>query len=96
LPAGQRCIIYIVRRTQLYLEDDLWNALHARARSRRTTISSLVREAVREHFLGNRDDRMVAMQAFVGIRKEDSAKPDAVEVVRSLRRGRRLDTFAAK
>lgn len=80
-----------MRRTQLYLDDHLWNALHARAQSQKTTISELVREAVRERYLGSRDQQMKAMQEFVGIRKERSEPADAVEYVRSLRRGSRLD-----
>lgn len=83
--------MYIVRRTQLYLDDHLWNALHSRARSRKTTVSELVREAVRERYLGRRDEQMKAMQEFVGIRKERSEPVDAVEYVRTLRRGDRLD-----
>ena len=55
------------------------------------TRSELVREAVRERYLGNRDLRMKAMQAFVGIRKQPAGAPGAVEMVRSLRRGSRLD-----
>src|SRR5437667_9856495 len=47
-----------MRRTQLYLDDHLWNALHARARSRRTTVSELVREALRERYLARRDEQM--------------------------------------
>lgn len=78
---------YIVRRTQLHLDEDLWNALHARARSRRTTVSELVREA----YLGSHDQRRKAMQAFVGIRKERPGNADAVEYVRDLRRGDRLN-----
>ena len=85
-----------MRRTQLYLDDRLWSALHARARSRRTTVSELVREALRERYVGARDERMKAMRAFVGIRKADSGTPDAVEIVRSLRRGGRLDRLTAK
>src|SRR5260370_37255492 len=87
----RRCIIYIMRRTQLYLDDHLWNALHARARSRKTTISELVREAVRERYLGRRDEQMKAMQEFVRIRKEGSKPVDAVEYVLSLGVGDRLD-----
>src|SRR5712692_1616509 len=79
--------IYIMRRTQLYLDDHLWNALHARARSGRTTVSELVREALRQRYLAKRDEQMKAMQEFVGIRKERSEPLDAVEYVRSLRRG---------
>ena len=80
-----------MRRTQLYLDDHLWDALHSRARSRKTTLSALVREAVRERYLGRRDEQAKAMQKFVGIRKERSEPVDAVEYVRSLRRGGRLD-----
>jgi Ribbon-helix-helix domain len=81
-----------MRRTQLYLEDDLWNALHARARSQGTTISDLVRRAVRERYLGNLDERREAMLAFVGIRKDRKDLPNSTEeYVRSLRRDTRLE-----
>ena len=79
-----------MRRTQLYLDDQLWGALHARARGEKTTISELVRQAVRERYFGNREQRMAAMQHFVGSRNS-SAVVDSVEEVRSLRRGVRLD-----
>ena len=85
-----------MRRTQLYLDEDIYNVLHARARSRKTTVSELVREAVRDRYLGKRDEQMKAMQAFVGIRKERSEPLDAVEYVRSLRRGDRLDRLHKK
>jgi len=85
-----------MRRTQLYIDDHLWNALHAGARSRRTTVSELVREALRERYLAKRDEQMKAMQEFVGIRRERSAPVDAVEYIRSLRRGDRLDRLHKK
>jgi metal-responsive CopG/Arc/MetJ family transcriptional regulator len=85
-----------MRRTQLYLDDQLWNALHARARKQKTTISELVREAVRECYLNRRDEQMKAMREFVGIRKERSEPLDAVEYVRNLRRGDRLDRLAGR
>jgi len=80
-----------MRRTQLYLDDHLWNALHARARTRKTSVSELVREAVRDQYFGKRDEQRKAMQEFVGIRHDRSQPLDAVEHVRSLRRGTRLD-----
>jgi predicted DNA-binding ribbon-helix-helix protein len=80
-----------VRRTQLYLDDHLWNALHALARTRKTTVSELVREAVRERYLGKRDEQSKAMQEFVGIRKQRSEPVESAEYVRRLRRGDRLD-----
>lgn len=88
--------MYIVRRTQLYLDDQLWGALHARARSEKTTVSELVRQAVRERYLGNREQRMLAMQRFIGNRKTSVAATDGVEQVRSLRRGTRLDRLGKR
>ena len=85
-----------MRRTQLYLDEHLWNALHTRARSRKTTVSALVREAVRERYLGRQDEQMKAMREFVGIRRERSEPVDAVEYIQSLRRGDRLDRFHKK
>ena len=85
-----------MRRTQLYLDDHLWTALHARAQSRKTTVSELVREAVRERYLGRRDEQMKAMREFVGIRKDRSEPLGAVEYVRSLRQGTRLDRLHKK
>jgi len=84
-------MIYIMRRTQLYLDDSLWEALHARARSRKTTISELVREAARERYLNNGDEQRKAMQEFVGSRKRPSETPDSVQYIRNLRRSGRLD-----
>jgi hypothetical protein len=84
-------MIYIMRRTQLFLDDQLWGALHARARSEKTTISELVRRAARERYLGSQDARMAAMQGVVGIRKSRARTADSAEEVRGLRRGSRLD-----
>jgi hypothetical protein len=80
-----------MRRTQLYLDDNLWNFLHTRARTGKTTISELVLEAVRERYLGSQEDRRGAMRAFVGIRKTEPAAPAAVDCIRNLRRGDRLE-----
>jgi hypothetical protein len=80
-----------MRRTQLYLDDDLWNALHTRARTEKTTISELVRASVREHYFGKSDQRAKAMQDFIGIREDSLEAPAATAYVRALRRGNRLD-----
>lgn len=85
-----------MRRTQLYLDDHLWNALHAAARSRKTTISELVREAIRERYLGALDERAKAMQDFIGIRKGRSDAPDTAAYIRSLRKSSRLERLPDK
>jgi Ribbon-helix-helix protein, copG family len=80
-----------VKRTQLYLDDDSWNALHARATLLETTVSELVRRAIREQYLSKLEGRRQAMEAFVGSWKDRSDIPDAVEYVRKLRRDNRLE-----
>lgn len=72
--------VHIVRRTQLYLDDHLWGALHARARCENTTISELVRQAVRDSYAGDREQRVSAMQSFVGSRKPRAGETHAVVV----------------
>ena len=89
-------MMYIVRRTQLYLDDQLWSALHARAQSEKTTVSELVRQAVRERYIGNLERRRAAMQSFVGVRKARAGDRDARVEVRRLRRGKRLDRFGER
>lgn len=85
-----------MKRTQLYLDDDLWNALHERARSEGTSISELVRQSARERYLGKLEGRREAMRAFVGIRRNRTDVPDAVKYVRDLRRGSRLARLGKK
>ena len=55
-----------MRQIQLYLEDELWNALRLRARNEGRTIPELIRVAVRERYFGTPDARKIAMQRLVG------------------------------
>ena len=82
-------MIYIMRRTQLYLDDDLWNTLHLCARQQNTTISDLVRQAARERYLGNADQRRRALLGIAGLWKNRAGLPDTETYVRALRRGAR-------
>jgi len=79
-----------MRRTQLYLDEDIWKALHIRSRQRRTSISELVRQAVQDRYGTSAANRRQAMEAFVGIWKDRDDIPDAKTYIRRLRRGKRL------
>jgi len=83
-----------MKRTQLYLEDDLWKALHIRASQSGETVSEMVRRALREKYLGTAG-RRDAMQTFVGIRKGRRDLPDTETYVRQLRKGDRLERLKA-
>ncbi|HTQ61169.1 MAG TPA: CopG family transcriptional regulator [Candidatus Solibacter sp.] len=84
-----------MKRTQLYLNEDMWKALHIRSRQQKTTVSELVREAVREKYGSSAGDRRRAMQAMVGIWKDREDLPDSEQYVRQLRRGKRLRRIKA-
>ena len=83
-------MLYIVRRTQLYLQEDLWQALHAQALASGNSISELVRQAVRERYLG-KTSRAAAMRNFVGIRSDRTDMDDSEAYIRELRTDQRLE-----
>jgi hypothetical protein len=74
-----------VRRTQLYLEDDLWQALQLRARQSGSTMSELVRKAIRDAYIGSATDRKAAMKGIIGLWKDRDDIGDPQEYVRKLR-----------
>jgi hypothetical protein len=84
-----------MKRTQLYLHEDIWKALQIRSRQQRTTISELVRQAVREKYGSSPASRRQAMQAIVGLWKNRKDLPDSEAYVRRLRKGKRLRRLAS-
>jgi Arc/MetJ family transcription regulator len=86
---NHRCILCIVRRTQLYLDDDLWTVLQVKSRQEKTTVSDLVRRAVRERYLTKSSERYKAMTDFIVIWKDRDDIGDSTAYVRELRKDRR-------
>ena len=83
-----------MRRTQLYLDENVWKNLHARARREKTTVSELVREAVDARYGIDFEARRKAMLGIVGIWKDRDDIGDSTEYVRKLRRDTHLQTLA--
>ncbi len=83
-----------MKRTQLYLNEDVWKVLHIRSRQQGTSISDLVRQAVREKYGQSPVGRRQAMQAFVGLWKDRDDMGDSTAYVRRLRKGKRLGRIA--
>lgn len=79
-----------MRRTQLYLDSDMWKALHIRSKQQGTTVSQLVRAAVREKYSGAPGRRSDAMRQWVGLWKDHADLRDVDAHIRRLRRGKRL------
>jgi hypothetical protein len=84
-----------MKRTQLYLDEDIWKALHIRSRQQRTSISELVRQAVRDRYGTSIANRSQAMAAFVGIWKDRDDLPATKTYIRRLRQGTRLKRIAS-
>ena len=82
-----------MRRTQLYLDDDLWTLLHMLARQSGGTISELVRTAIREKYSQDRARRKEACEAIVGLWKDRTDIGETEDYVRDLRRDSRLERF---
>jgi hypothetical protein len=79
-----------MKRTQLYLHENVWKALHIRSRQQGISISELVRRAVNDKYGKSPKDRQRAMQALVGLRKNRHDLGDSTAYIRRLRKGRRL------
>ena len=78
-----------MKRTQLYLDDDLWEVLHIRARETGSTLSELVRKAARDRYLPSKEARQKAFLDIVGIRKDWPEDLDSTEYIRQVRSGSR-------
>lgn len=79
-----------MKRTQLYLDEDLWTALRTHARREKTTVSDLIRSAARDRYMGNPEQRRAALMGIVGLWKDRTDLPDTETYVRKLRSGTRL------
>jgi len=79
-----------MKRTQLYMEDDVWKVLQIRAKQSKSTLSELVRQAVREKYLDKKSERREALLSAIGIWKDRTDLPDTETYVRNLRNDDRL------
>jgi Arc/MetJ family transcription regulator len=78
-----------MRRTQIYLDDDLLKILQAIAKQRRSTVSDLVRNSLREKYLDQRPDRHQILQSVVGGWGDRDDLGDSTDFVRNIRKGTR-------
>lgn len=79
-----------MKRTQLYLDDDMARILSTVSRQRRTTVSELVRECVREKFAESQHvDKVALARQVAGIWKNRRDIGDTGKYVRRLRQDTR-------
>jgi Arc/MetJ family transcription regulator len=79
-----------MKRTQLYIDDELWGTLRIHSQQAGTSVSALVRQAVREKYATGLAGREDAMRAFAGIWSGRADLADSEAYLRRLRKGSRL------
>jgi hypothetical protein len=80
-----------MKRTQLYLDEEMARTLETLSRQKGTTISELVRAGLREHYMPGKDlDKVALARGLTGIWKNRRGLKDAGAAVRKLRKGSRL------
>ena len=74
-----------MRRTQVYLDDDLWKYLQVQAEVKDTTVSDVVSSTLREKYDQDRERRKEAFEAVIGLWADRTDLPDTEEYIRKLR-----------
>jgi hypothetical protein len=83
-----------MKRTQLYLDEDMARTLETMSRQKGTTISELVRESLRARYMQDRKlDKVAIARSLIGIWKNREDLKDIDSYVRKLRKGSRLKRF---
>jgi hypothetical protein len=86
----------VVKRTQLYLDEDMARLLAAESRRRHTTVSSLVREAITQHY-GHQQtvDRTAIIERLAGVWADRDELEETDTLVRRERRSQRPKRWEA-
>jgi hypothetical protein len=80
-----------MKRTQLYLDEEMARTLAALSRQRGTTVSELVRESVQEKYMSRKDiDKVHLARQLGGIWRNRKDFKAIDRFIRRLRKGRRL------
>jgi predicted DNA-binding protein len=78
-----------MKRTQLYLDDEMARTLAALSRQKGKTVSELVRESVREKYMDGKNVDRAALAAEVsGVWRSRRDLKDIEKVIRRLRKDR--------
>jgi hypothetical protein len=79
-----------MKRTQLYIDEEIARTLNTLSRQKGITVSELVREGLRERYLHGKEIEKVALaRTMVGIWKNRTDLKRIRSVVRKLRKGSR-------
>ncbi len=85
-----------MKRTQIYLEEGIYNTLKVISKTRRSTVSELIRQAIRVMYKDQKQNKIEKFDNACGIwaKRDDLRNPS--KYVRGLRKGRRLERLGLK
>jgi predicted DNA-binding protein len=84
-----------MKRTQIYLDEEMARTLNTLSRQKGVTISELIRESLREHYMqGKEIDKAGLARSLAGIWENRTDLKNIDSVVRGLRKGSRLKGLA--
>ncbi|MCL5028744.1 MAG: hypothetical protein M1480_06960 [Bacteroidetes bacterium] len=81
-----------MKRTQIYLDEDIFHVLKRESEIKKKNISSLIRDTLREKFMKKKHSN--AVEDAAGIWKDRTF--DTEEYIRNLRKGNRLKELYEK
>ena len=76
-----------MRRTQLYMDEDVWKILQVKAKQTGCTISDLVRQAVREKYAESAERKKQIFESVAGLWANRTDLLETETYVRTLRKG---------
>jgi uncharacterized protein YajQ (UPF0234 family) len=80
-----------MKRTQLYLDEEMAKMLATLSRQKRRSVSDLVRESLQERYMSGKTlDKAALARQIGGIWKNRKATQDVDVVIRELRKGKRI------
>ena len=82
-----------MKRTQIYLDEELIDILRIESKLRKKKVSMLIRETLRDKYL-NKNKKIVLLERAAGIWKDRDINTD--EYVRALRKSNRLKELYGK
>jgi len=80
-----------MKRTQIYLDEEIYNCLKEESKKTGKTISELIREKLKKEIHHNTDKLLKAIDEVAGIWSYQ--KDDVNEFIRELRRSKRIDNI---
>ena len=77
-----------MKRTQIYIEDDIFSILENESKTARRSISDLIRESIREKYLTDNKITLKRINSVYGIWK--NRKIDVDSYIRDMRKDRQV------